>query len=232
VYSDRLEEFDPLFVSAMQATADHLGCALENLQLSREVREARPDLNAGTSTERAWKELLRTRVDWGYRYADGQIERTGRDWPAELREALTMGEPMIPHPTAQAGLDVQQTGTLAMPLRVRNQVVGVLGFRKAEETTSWTNREMQLLELLVAQLGDALVGAQLYDAAQSDAARQQVVGELASRMRQTLDVEAVLRTAVSEVREALGLSDVIVRLRTPAGASADASAQSTHGLRD
>jgi GAF domain-containing protein len=104
----------------------------------------------------------------------------------------------------------------------------VLGFRKAEETPSWTRRETQVLELLVAQLGDALVGAQLYEAAQSDAAGQQVAGELSSRMRQTLDVEAVLRTAVSEVREALGLSEVVVRLRTPAAASADAPAQSTH----
>jgi len=138
---------------------------------------------------------------------------------------------VIPRPVAQAGPDAEHIGTLAMPLRVRDRVVGVLGFRKAEETASWTRRETQVLELLVAQLGDALVGAQLYEAAQSDAAGQQIAGELSSRMRQTLDVEAVLRTAVSEVREALGLSEVVVRLRTPAAASADAPAQSTHELR-
>ncbi|HUT20975.1 MAG TPA: GAF domain-containing protein [Anaerolineae bacterium] len=232
VYSDRLEGFDPLFVSAMQATADQLACALEYLHLAQEVQEAQAGLNgAGTSMEQAWKELLRTRADWGYRYADGQVERTGRDWPAEMREALATGHPVIPRPVAQAGPDAEHIGTLAMPLRVRDRVVGVLGFRKAEETASWTRRETQVLELLVAQLGDALVGAQLYEAAQSDAAGQQIAGELSSRMRQTLDVEAVLRTAVSEVREALGLSEVVVRLRTPAAASADAPAQSTHELR-
>jgi GAF domain-containing protein/HAMP domain-containing protein len=228
VYSDRLEEFDPLFVSAMQAAADQLACALENLHLAQEVQEVQAGLNgAGTSTERAWKELLRTRADWGYRYADGQVERTDRDWPAEMREALATGHSVIPRLVAQAGPNPEHIGTLAMPLKVRDQVVGVLGFRKAGETPSWTRRETQVLELLVAQLGDALVGAQLYEAAQSDAAGQQVAGELSSRMRQTLDVEAVLRTAVAEVREALGLSEVVVRLRTPAAASADAPAQGT-----
>jgi hypothetical protein len=33
-------------------------------------------------------------------------------------------------------------------------------------------------------------------------------------MRQTLDVESVLRTAVQEVRQALDLSQVVVQLRT------------------
>jgi GAF domain-containing protein len=74
-----------------------------------------------------------------------------------------------------------------------------------------------VLELLVEQLGDALVGAQLYEAAQDNAAREQLVGELATRMRQTLDVESVLRTAVQEVREALDLPEVVVRLRPASG---------------
>jgi GAF domain-containing protein len=101
---------------------------------------------------------------------------------------------------------------LAVPLRVRQQIVGVLSFRRRDESHKWTDREIEILELLVGQLGDALVGAQLYESAQQSATREQLVGDLASRMRQTLDVESVLRTAVQEVRSALDLPEVVVRL--------------------
>jgi uncharacterized protein YigA (DUF484 family) len=77
------------------------------------------------------------------------------------------------------------------------------------------------VELLVSQLGDALVGAQLHEAAEDNASKQQVVAELASQMRQTLDVESVLRAAAGEMREALGLPEVVVRLRAPGRAAAN-----------
>jgi len=38
-----------------------------------------------------------------------------------------------------------------------------------------------------------------------------------ARIRETLDMETVLRTAVQEVRQALGLPEVVVRLREPKG---------------
>jgi methyl-accepting chemotaxis protein PixJ len=144
-----------------------------------------------------------------------------------MREALVTGCTVPAEPRSHA----QWNGTLAMPLRVRAKTVGVLGFRKADGASMWTPQEVELLQLLVTRLGDALVGAQLYEAAQSDAARQQVVGELASKMRQTLDVEAVLRTAAQEMREALGLPEVVVRLRTPTSAGVDSLAQPGGKLR-
>lgn len=131
---------------------------------------------------------------------------------------------MPANPISQAEAETAQGGILAIPVKVRDQVVGVLGFRKAEETATWTQRETRVLELVVAELGDALMAAQLYEDAQSTAVRQQIVGELSSRMRQTLDVEAVLRTAAAEVRQALGLSEVVVRLQVPTAADDDASA--------
>jgi GAF domain-containing protein len=118
-----------------------------------------------------------------------------------------------------------------VPVKVRDQVIGVLGFRKAGKDAIWTQREMRVLELVVAELSDALVAAQLYQDAQSNAVRQQIVGELSSRMRQTLDVEAVLRTAAAEVRQALGLSDVVVRLQVPSVAEGDASVESLNRTR-
>ena len=207
--SDRVEVFERSFILAMQTIAEQTACAWENLHLRQHVWGAcSAEDNTHTSIEQAWRDLLRTRRDWGYRYSGGQIEQVSSDWPPEMREALVEKERVLARASHLGGV-------LAVPLRVRSQTVGALWFRKPEEMPGWTTQEIQFVELLVTQLGDVLVGAQLYEAAQDDAARQQVVAELASRMRQTLDVEAVLRAAAEEVREALGLPEVVVRLRGP-----------------
>ena len=63
------------------------------------------------------------------------------------------------------------------------------------------------------QMGLALESAQFYEETQRRAVREQVAREVTARMRETLDVEAVLKTTAQEVRQALGLPEVVVRLR-------------------
>jgi len=45
--------------------------------------------------------------------------------------------------------------------------------------------------------------------------RQQMIGQVATRIRESLDLDVMLQTAASEMREALDLGDVVIRLSTP-----------------
>jgi GAF domain-containing protein len=78
-----------------------------------------------------------------------------------------------------------------------------------------------VLEELVYQLGVALEDAQLYRDAQRRAFQEELLGQISTRMRETLDVESVVRTAVQEIRQALDLPEVSIRLsaRPDSGAS-------------
>ena len=71
-----------------------------------------------------------------------------------------------------------------------------------------------MVSTIIEQLGVALESARLYEASQLQAERERLVGEVASRMRESLDVDAVLRTAVQELRQSLGISQVEVRLKS------------------
>ena len=71
-----------------------------------------------------------------------------------------------------------------------------------------------MLERLVQQMGLALESAQFYEETQRRAIREQTAREVTSRMRTTLEVDAVLRTAAQEIRQALGLSSMTIRLTT------------------
>jgi GAF domain-containing protein len=110
--------------------------------------------------------------------------------------------------------DGQDGTSLAIPLRVRDQSIGVLGLRKGDGER-WTDEEIGLLEAFTAQLETALEGARLYQDVQRRASEDRLVGEITARLRATLDVETVLQTAVREMGSALGIEKVELRLDKP-----------------
>jgi GAF domain-containing protein len=100
---------------------------------------------------------------------------------------------------------------VAIPIKVRGHVEGVVRLRKADDT-EWSADELALMETLTEQLSVALDTARLYQDTQRRAIREQLTGAITARIRETLDVETVLKTAASQVREVLGLPEVVVRL--------------------
>jgi hypothetical protein len=55
----------------------------------------------------------------------------------------------------------------------------------------------------------------LYHTTQRRAAQERLIGEVTARMRETLDVEAVVKTAADEIYKVLELDEVVVRLVPP-----------------
>jgi GAF domain-containing protein len=90
----------------------------------------------------------------------------------------------------------------------------VLDVHKPAGASDWTAEEIELLETLVDQWVIALDSARLYQDTQRRAARDRLVSKVTARMRETLDVETVLKTTVDEMYQALGLDEVVIRLVT------------------
>jgi CO/xanthine dehydrogenase Mo-binding subunit len=81
-------------------------------------------------------------------------------------------------------------------------------------TGSFSPVSMRLYETLVDQASVAVERARLLDEAQNRAARERLIAGVSARMRETLDIEEVLTTAVDEIARALGLAALDVRLGT------------------
>jgi GAF domain-containing protein len=114
---------------------------------------------------------------------------------------------------------------MALPIRSRGEVIGVLEVSKLLEAGAWTPVERDQLAGLADQLGQALENARLYEVTQRSALEEQVVGEVTQRMRETLSVDAVLQTAVSELQSLLALESVEIRVG-PDGAEEDKGSRS------
>ncbi|MGD9099983.1 MAG: GAF domain-containing protein, partial [Anaerolineae bacterium] len=205
--------FDSETIATLQHMTDHVATALDNARLFAESQSLleRTHQTYSRRTQDAWAELLRMRPGWGYVYDQLSLTPTEGDWPAAMRQAEQSGQTVQKESTSVQE-DGAETPTLSIPIKVRDNIIGVLGFYKNEADASWTEEEVALLETLTFQMGLALDSAQLYRDTERSAAREQLIGEVTTQIRETLDVETVLRTAAREVRQALSLPEVVVRL--------------------
>jgi hypothetical protein len=106
-------------------------------------------------------------------------------------------------------------GGLSLPIRHLGQKLGTIVAHKPADAGDWTSQETELMEMLAEQLSLALDSARLYQETQRRAVQERLVGEATARMRETLDIETVLRTTASEMRRALDLDNLVIRLATP-----------------
>jgi GAF domain-containing protein len=200
--------FNPDAVAALQTMADQVAVALDNAHLFAQSQAALEAVNRASAqlSRQAWADLLKTR-GLGYRSTKYGVTDAGDVWRPEMERALKETR------TVQANASADgPVLPLAVPIKVRGQTIGVVDTHKSSEAGDWTSEEVTLLETLVEQLGVALEGARLYQDTRQRAARERMIGEITSHMRESLDMETILRTTADEIYQALGLEEVAIRL--------------------
>jgi len=235
VQSDQPAAFDKDSLVVLQTMADQVAVALDNAQLFAASQQALEAAGRayGQVSQRAWADMIRTRPDLAFRSDERGITPAAHImWP-EMEQAMETGQSVRGESPGQTGLESPgqagrespgQTGRegsgqsdrlpLAVPIKVRGEVVGVLDTHRPAEQGTWSAQEVALLEAIADQLGTALESARLYQDTQRRAAQERLIGEVTARMRETLDMDTVLQTAVREMREALGVAEVEVYLET------------------
>lgn len=194
-------------VTVLQTLADQIAVAIDNATLLQQAQEslAAERRAYGELSREAWRKLLQAEPELGFLSRPEDTIPAGELWRPEMEKAVQ---------TARTTLDDEDGTRLAIPIRVGDQVIGVVDGRKSEGSGRWTEEEVELLEAMADQLNVALEGARLYRDTQRRAAQERLVGQVTGRFRETLDVDRVLRTAAEEIRQALGLSQFTVRLGT------------------
>jgi GAF domain-containing protein len=142
----------------------------------------------------------------GFGYVGQQIVPIGDEQSPEMDAALREDKSVVV--AAEAG------ATLALPIKVRGQTIGVVDMHKKTPGSEWTAEEVTLVETLTEQLSVALESARLYQDTQQRAARERLAAQVTARMRETLDMDTILRTAVFEIGQALDLAEAEVMMGT------------------
>jgi GAF domain-containing protein len=222
--SDRIEAFEPSTVAVLQTMADQLAVALDNARLYEESQQALEATRRAYDqlSRQAWTKLLSTQPQLGYSLVGQSVVPVEGAWQPEMLEAVRSGEPVVQAvgPSFAGGSgevsegDAAAGAALALPLKVRNDVIGVLSLHKDSDEEGWATAEIELVQRLVEQVGTTLESARLFQETQRRAAREQAIRRITERMRGAVDVEAILQNTVAELARALGVPRAYVRLGT------------------
>jgi len=187
--------FDDEGIGVLQTMADQIAIALQNAQLFQQVEESLETQRRayGEMSREAWERLTKEQQALGYHYVRGKV---------------------VPSKEAQA-LETPDLPEISIPIQLGDEIIGYITAHKNSDLEIWSTDEINVIENLSSQLSVALESARLYQDTQLRAAREQLTGEVTSRIRETLDIETMLKTASDEIRKALNLPEVVIRLGEP-----------------
>ena len=107
---------------------------------------------------------------------------------------------------------VDADNVLYVPLQLAGaQTFGYLRLQRAMDQ-AWTQQEIAFVSTAVEDVSQALEVSRLLEQSRRTASREQLVGEITARVRESLDMNAVMQAAVRELGEALPGAQVQVRL--------------------
>lgn len=201
IQSTNEQAFTQEDIGTLQTLADQVAIAIQNARLLAESRSAIEELQALSTREtlEAWRKRLRQRP-LKYRYTP-----LGTFPASDTAEEDT-------HPTQRLRLKV--------PILLRGQSIGTITLSRPPDFP-WTEQESNLAKTIGEQIGMAIENARLVENTRARAQREELISEVSSRMRATLDMDTVLQTAVQEIQKALNLQTVEVTLGLPEDAQGD-----------
>jgi GAF domain-containing protein/HAMP domain-containing protein len=207
VQSTQPEAFTQDDVATLQIMADQLALAIQRVDLVSNLQRNFEELENTYKafTVESWKKFSQE-PDFkpGYTFDGLRITRLD-SFPAGIREILVKGRTAVIPPQRDA-----DGVTVAAPLKLREQVIGILTIRFQTQTIDADT--LSLIEETAGRLAVALENARLYTETQNLVQRERTVSEISSRITTSFNIENILRTAVMEIGKMNPDAEVVVQL--------------------
>jgi GAF domain-containing protein len=198
VHSIEAAFFNADHLLSLQLLADQVAIAIENARLFTEnqITLEASKRAYGELSRDAWGSLLRSRPELGFLCTvQDAINQVQGDWPKDMLAARRDNQVVNIDPK-----------TIAVPIRIRDQVTGAVRLRKPDDAGQWTEKEIKLMQAITDQLSAALESARLYQETQRRAERERMASEITAHLRSSNDPQKILQTAVQELRQVLKAS--------------------------
>lgn len=199
MHSDQTQAFAAQDAEILQTLADLIAIAFDNARLINEAKSlfSQLEINTSLQTQRTWSEFT-SRQRPAYQYT-----------PAGVRPIFSADK--------KDGVDA-----LRIPLVLHGQNIGAIKLKRQGGIAEWSERERVLVKKIADQVALALENSRLMDEAQKSALRDKMIANISTRVRETLDIESVVRTAATELRKVFDLKEAEITVGVPNTESAPA----------
>ena len=186
IQSTQPEAFDQDDITVLQGIADSLATAIENANLFNQVEDNLEEIRTlhRQYLAKTWQDVIAREGDLTYSYEGNSFS----------------GDPA---PDA----DIV---TLEVPLILRDQVIGTITVERNQDTL--TPEENTLVTDIATQAALALENARLVQQTERGAQYNRSVTEITSKVWASTTIEAIMRTALQEMGNTLGVTDGMIQL--------------------
>lgn len=197
VQSTEVGAFSNDDIQTLSLLADQVTLAIENARLfdnsSRTLDELQMIMRQ--STREAWKRLPEQQNLFGFKY--NSMGAT------PLRESIKIDKLDKDKPKGRGAAST----SYLVPIKLRGEIIGNLVVQ-SPTGTAWNTDQQDLIRAVAERVALSAENARLFEETTQRAERERLVTEITGKIRSHNDPQAMIETAINELRSALGASRV------------------------
>jgi len=195
-------------IEVLSTLADQVSIAIQNARSFESTQQLLQDAQKESRSylQDAWRVSQSDEAYLGYRVSGNEIQNLNKQVDSDnAKKAIRIKQTIIEN---------GQSASLAVPIRLRDEVIGIMDIRIPEEH-EWDQDEVDITEAVAERLSIALESAMLLKSTQRRAEFERVTADISGKIGSTTQFNSILRTAAEELSRVLGGSDVLVQIQSP-----------------
>lgn len=199
-------------LQVLTTLANQVSIAFENARLLTETRAALAQVQEvyNEFTRSEWGRTVSVAEQPGFRYNAGRIEILKNELQtSEVVSAVENGRAMANQANGSDG----KRAALAVPVKLRGEVIGVLHVESNDPLKVWQDDEINFVEAVAERAAFAMENARLFQDARRRAAKEQLISEASARISSAFSLENILQTTAEELERVLGGSEVLIQFQ-------------------
>ena len=211
VQSEKPGAFTQEDTNVFNILADQVAIALENTKLFEQTQRALDEVRAAyqRNLQEGWKVFGQEEGTIGYYQTVSGGKKLSKPMNLEeINQSMYRGEVLEFHPDGKTG-----EPTLVVPIKLREQIIGVMHIKSPSRDRLWTASEINLTEAVSERLSLALENARLIQESQRQVIKEQAISEITGRIGSSINLDNVLLTAVEELGRTIPGSEVTIKLK-------------------
>ncbi len=209
VQSEKENAFSTDDIAVLETLANQVSIAIQNTLIIEEARKSLAEAQSAysESIQEAWKVMRPQSLGVGLQWSESTIKQLDNQLQDEhIKNAFAQGLTTIA---------VASSGKLAIPIRIRGQVIGVMSLNN-KNGSKWSDDDVDIAEAVAERLSLAIETATLLRTTQQRADIEKITTEITSKISSSSHFDTILQTAAQELSKALGGSDVLVQIEPAA----------------
>jgi GAF domain-containing protein len=147
----------------------------------------------------------------GYSYLpDGTISSATLTHNPSIDQVIASGETVI---LTQPAKNIPSI--LVVPVKFRDQVIGIIHIEAAEANRKWTEDEKEMVQAVSDRAAFALENARLFEETSRRAEQEETIARVTTQIGASTDFNHILQTTIQELGRALGASRSFIQLSMP-----------------